>query len=120
MHELISDVAGADEPVLSYLSLDSKVPLLHVRLVGIMIEGCKHPCSRIRDILAQCEWERIARRFRSEGVVKAAGRSGQLNLAAPWRTLRRRQIQFRGLHVVEASVAGPDDHLSVFAGLPHE
>src|SRR5205814_615874 len=105
---------------ISNLSLDSNVPLLHIRLVRVVIERCKHAPIGIRDIAAQGEWKWIASRFGAKGTVKTASGTGQLNLTSPWRTLRRREIQFRRCHVVEDSVAGADDHLSIFAGIPNE
>src|SRR5438067_6424795 len=120
MYQLISDIACADEPVISNLSLDSKVPLLHIRLVRVVIERCKHAPIRIRDIAAQGEWERVASRFGAERTVETARGTGQLNLASPWWTLRRREIQFRCCHVIEDSIARAENHLSVFAGIPNE
>ena len=106
MHDLISDVACPHEPVASDLSLDSEVPLLHIRRLGVVLESREHACSRIQSISIGCERKRIASGFEPERIIEAAARIGQLNLSAPWRTLRCGQIQFDGFHVIENAVAG--------------
>ena len=52
MHKLISDIVRRYEPVVPKLSLDSKVPLLHIRLVRVVFKGSKDAAIRIRHILA--------------------------------------------------------------------
>src|SRR5207244_2183353 len=120
MHHFISDVARADEPVISNLPLDSEIPLLHVRRLRVVTKSREHARRWIRRGFARSERERIAAGLELVWIIETAGRIGQLNFSSPWRTLRSCQVQFGRFHIVEDAVAGANDHFPVLHRIPNQ
>src|SRR5947207_3971521 len=120
MHDFISDVTRPHQPVISNLPLDSEVPLLHVRRFRVVLEGGENASSGVRSISVRSKWKWISAGFELEWIIQSAARIGQLNLSAPGRTLRCRQIQLDRFHVIKDAVAGAHDHLPVFLRIPDQ
>src|SRR5262249_52987917 len=119
MREFVSDVTCRYEPICSNLSLNPKIPLLHIRDMCVRIECVVDAIRRIRHVLVQNEREW----FTSEitiWIVQPACRIICDNLSSPRRPLSGCQIQFNGVDIVENSVARADHHLAVIRRVPNK
>src|SRR5262249_3583167 len=102
------------------LSLDTKIPLLHVGNARVCVKCVVDAVRRVGHIFVQSKREWGTTGKTAVRVVQSARRVRYDNLSGPGRSLSCSQIQFNGVDVVEDSIAGTDHHFSIIRWIPNQ